>query len=280
MPLDFEGQFLFTTPEEDARISAWLLGRLPEKEAAELEERMFLEEGFYLALAVREDELIRDYLAGDLNSRDHAGFERRLFADPALRKKVRAAAALKAVTVERGGSPATDGTSQSWWRSLAQFAQPALALGLLLLAGLAGWQEFEIRRTADSVRALSLSASKRGKATGTDLVPEFALSATLYRDSRERPTVLSIPDGPGTVTVRFDLNVEPAGRAEKYRISLSRVGEEAELWSQFVVAQGDPVIAVPATLLRRADYIVTLDSAAGSRHESYAFRVDRSPGSK
>jgi hypothetical protein len=91
--------------------------------------------------------------------------------------------------------------------------------------------------------------------------------------------VLAVPDDGKTVL--FHLRVEQANRALKYRAALLRVGEDGEVWSGFVPAGRDPEtadVALPAVLLRRADYVLTLDSASGAGHESYMFRVYRVAG--
>ena len=75
--------------EEQKQIRLYLLGNLPQKDLAALEERLFTDKGSYEELLVAEDELIDEYLADRLSGADRKSFESHFLIAPERQQKLR-----------------------------------------------------------------------------------------------------------------------------------------------------------------------------------------------
>src|SRR6266545_3283085 len=71
---------------DDDELVQYLLGRMPEQERLELEERLFTDEELDEELLATTDDLIRAYLAGELSEADRARFETHFLASPENRE--------------------------------------------------------------------------------------------------------------------------------------------------------------------------------------------------
>lgn len=97
-----EGQ----TPDE-ARLTSFLLGELPEAERDALEESLFLNDGAFEQALAAEEELLDAYARGELSTAERERFEALFLSRPRVRERVRFALALAAAsdTAAVGASP-------------------------------------------------------------------------------------------------------------------------------------------------------------------------------
>lgn len=109
-------------------MKAYLLGQLPEDQAAVLEEKYFTNREFFLQVQSAETALISDYLDGSLPSAEKQRFESRYLQVPLLQRKV------EEVRQQRAAQPSVVRTS-IWFQLRLAFGIAAvlvLTLGLWL----------------------------------------------------------------------------------------------------------------------------------------------------
>ncbi len=78
-----------TTKTDQGEIKRYLFGELPQTDREMFEERLFLDEDFFFAVAAAEDDLVDRYVAGSMPRIESDLFERRLETVPTRREKVR-----------------------------------------------------------------------------------------------------------------------------------------------------------------------------------------------
>jgi hypothetical protein len=106
----------------------YLLGKLSNSDATQLEERYFVEDGVFEEIETAEDELIDAYVRGSLATEDRKVFENSLSRSPRLAERVEFARLLSNVaSPSQVVSP--EPAKESWWQSLFAFSwmqNPAL----------------------------------------------------------------------------------------------------------------------------------------------------------
>ena len=125
--------------DKEAVEMRYLLGKLPDSEAAQLEERYFVEDGVFDEIETEEDELVDAYVRGTLSAEDRKRFERNVSRSPRLAERVEFARLLSAVaSPSQVVSPKP--AKESWWRSLFNFSwmqngalRSAVAVALFLV---------------------------------------------------------------------------------------------------------------------------------------------------
>lgn len=96
---------------QDALIVRYLLGGLPEDQAAEVEDRAFADEGYLAEIQAAEADLIDAFVRGELPEADRRSFEHRFLASPQRRSKVEFARTLTRLADQYSGVPAVRETS-------------------------------------------------------------------------------------------------------------------------------------------------------------------------
>lgn len=117
--------------DEDAQIVRYLLDRLPEEVADQLEERYFCDAAYFERVGAVEDSLIRQYLDGFLSASDAMRFEQKARRVPEIRKKVEIELALRKEFHETVPPMAKDGATRfgAWFHpTRVRFAFIALTL--------------------------------------------------------------------------------------------------------------------------------------------------------
>jgi hypothetical protein len=290
------------SPELEATLRTYALGRLPEDARVALEERLVVEPEVLEALGVVEEELTEEYLEGSLSAQDRRDCERSFLASAERQRLLGFVGALKSRAARRRPAPAGD-RSETWsW-------QPALGLAasLLLAVSLTAnvWQGVKLasqeppspqpRGTATPVAAatqqppaiatLAASAAPSAPATpsardaGTHTgVSTFRLAAGALRGAGPMPRVAVPAEAAG---VRLLLTL-PQVDYNSYRATL-RDADGEELWTAAKLrAETRPegkavVLLLPKQLLPRGDYLLELggvrDKGDPEALASYAFRV-------
>jgi len=159
--------------DDEKLMERYLLGVLPEEEAARLEERSLADYDFFESMLVVENRLIDDYVTRQLPARERAQFERHFLASPKRRERVEFARAfLKTVSAAPAAEPAVVTERRiaeertSWPERIRSFfGLGNLSLGLaasaLLLIGFAGWSLLETRRVREELAQLNRERAAR-----------------------------------------------------------------------------------------------------------------------
>jgi anti-sigma factor RsiW len=87
-------------PADVDLITRYLLGDLPEKQQAEIEDHAFRDADYMKLIQTVEIDLIDEYVRGGLSTRERHQFEARFFASADRRRKVEFAKTLAAVRSE------------------------------------------------------------------------------------------------------------------------------------------------------------------------------------
>ena len=125
--------------KKEAVETRYLLGKLPDSEAALLEERYFADDDVFDEIETAEDELVDAYVRGRLSAEDRKRFEAKLARSTRLAERVEFARVLS-----KAASPSPVVSDQpakaSWWRNLFLFSwapnaalSGAVAVALLLI---------------------------------------------------------------------------------------------------------------------------------------------------
>ena len=84
-----------STPNDYETVKDYLLGLLPENDAATIESRLLTDREFYDELSIVEDDLIDRYLGGTLSDTDRLSFESHFVSSPERKQKIRFARAFR-----------------------------------------------------------------------------------------------------------------------------------------------------------------------------------------
>jgi hypothetical protein len=125
--------------EKEAVETRYLLGKLPDSEAALLEERYFADDGVFDEIETAEDELVDAYVRGSLSAEDRKRFEAKLARSTRLAERVEFARVLsKAASPSRVVSD--EPSKASWWQWFFRVSwapnaalSSAVAVALLLI---------------------------------------------------------------------------------------------------------------------------------------------------
>ncbi len=295
--------------KNDKLAEDFLLGKLSEDERGDFEERFVTDRHAFDQLLLAETELIDDFVAGRLRPEDRTRFEDALRANPRQREKVAFSRALASYSANVGIPPAS--TASSGWRrwfSAASF-RPAIALAaaaIVIAVGAVLWmsrgENVEIASEAPpsnedhAIRAgetpqLPLNTGATNGAVRSESAPPEPRVPKIERTSAPVVSTLILSTG----VTRSGGDSHPSIKEQKsgiIRLQLRPHAEQSE-FSGFVVVvetvSGEPIwngrvragrrgisANVPATRLRRGDYIVTLKGTRGSIAETvdeFAFSV-------
>jgi hypothetical protein len=263
---------------ERSELRAYLLGRLPDLPADDLDARMFAEDDLYRELEGEQESLIEDFLQSRLSPEDEATFRAQCARSPELKGRVDS---LRALLVALDTQPSQNLHPMSWYRHrFFFFASPALA-ALLLVVGflyLRGIRENANLRT----RLETLAQSPRPIVQPIDGHP--ALLAFLSADIPRGPSApreFAIPTTASLIELQIELrnpfagesrwNVEVLRGAETVwksaNVPLRRVGQKAYL--ALLIDSGD---LLPGSYLVR--YSPSSDPGAS---QSRLFHIAQEP---
>ena len=256
-----------TQPDDDQwRLAAYLLGELPEAEAAELEQAWLADEDLHERLLAVEDELAYDYLEGRLTSAQAAHYERTTGATERGRRSLEFARTLLQ-NVRVSGPRRVPGTT---WMLRIAAAAAVIAVPLWLFYRV-GSMESEVR----TLRARAATAEGGRAPAPAPLEIAFVLTPGLTRSEEGAPRLLV----PATAAaVRLQL-VMPPGIGGEALTATVRDGAGRQLWSQLVTPGASPLtLTVPAAALTEGDCRIALRAVGvGEQTDAavYSFRIQR-----
>ena len=269
----------------DPRMMSYLLGELPEAEAAALEREFFANRDAFARLVDVETGLVDDYVRRRLPPPLSARFEQQYLSDPRRRARVEFAEALVANIDKHVDAP----EARTWlWRA-------AMAAALVVSIASTGWWWLQSRRLRDelahselarasgeqrtrdlqnqlskaqtSARELASELERLNTSSGrqaTPAAPSFVsllLTVPSARAPEPRdPPTLAIPAGTGEV--RFELAIPDAEYAS-YQVAVNPVAGPAlftrpRLIPRKAGAGARIAVTAPADRLVAGDYMLTL----------------------
>jgi hypothetical protein len=254
-----------------AKLEAYLLGRLPHGEQTRIETLVFDDDEVLAAVRDAEDDLIDRYLAGALAAADREAFEKR-FATSISRKERIAFARALADGLASGSTVAARRRSRFVLPAVASLAA-ALVIGVALRALVA----------PDGARVVTPPSPAVGTGTTPPSAPVAPPSdppavATLILPrvdlQRGGGTFLRLRVPEGATAVRFQAEVARPIAGARYAATLRRV-EGDLVWQGDAlvnVAQRHLSVTLPAELVQPGDYILRL-AAPGASSDEYPFRI-------
>ena len=284
---------------EEKQVQRYLLGELPETEAAALEERWFADEESFERAWESENRLVDDYVRGRLARAERGRFESHYLASPVHRRRVEAARRLLAAADAPEAALSMRERIAGWWR-FSPVPRFAMAAGLLLLLGTTLWllrerarmrEELAARIAAERVErerhAAELDRLRSGQTPPpaspepapaplrTQTVVAFLLSPTSVRGGAAQP--LRLPAGVDQAQLR--LRVAP-DEGRRFEAGLQTAdGESVWRGRNLAARSGFVAITIPAARLPHNDYVLILSSIdSDGRAEElrrYSFRVTR-----
>lgn len=288
------------------RIIRYVMGELSEAEQLHTEEQYFADAEFLGEVQAVCGELIDAYLTGRMSTRDRERFEKRLHAIPFLQAQVETSRVL----LHRATAPTTPQPAllprvvEVGWRTRLNAFLPRLvmvgAACSLLLGGAWYWwritSSVNPNRTpeqiiaqatatptptptiAPSVSATPVITATPAKPTVQPLSPpmiaSILLSAEVTRGDAQLAR-LAIPAANGVVRLQLEL---PSDERRSYQVVLQTVtGQPLCTWRKAVIVHRQAVsvveLQVPAHLLPRGQYFVTLTSGTSSAYK-FPFSVE------
>jgi hypothetical protein len=248
-------------------MRAYLLGLLPDDQAAALEEEYFVNRASLLTLKSAEEDLIGEYLAGRLPPAEKRHFEKRYLHVPELRRRVE--------EVRREHIAAQPVVKPSFWNAwrLALAATPVLVVFAFAVWGFRSHQ----------AKPAELVASGPTPQTGPPLSIRISPGSTKGVDSKsvqfEQPASGSI----------VNLILELPGQTSTLRCKVRISSVEAEggwlaLWNspEPVVSTRTPTgqaltLPIGSSLFRPGDYVVEAWTSDGQFSATYVYRVTGPP---
>jgi hypothetical protein len=247
-------------------MRAYLLGQLPDGEAAALEEKYFVNRSFFLKLQSAEAALIDDYLANNLPAAERESFESRYLEIPDLRRKVDEARRERAA-LARNVRPSV----WAGWRL-------AFAAGLVLALGLGTWLYY----AAHSERS-GLAARIQPPAKSSVSVASIYLSPGLTKGAGSLQVEFQQPAPDSTLSLILELPGQTSPVERTVEISMVQPDENLRVvWSSpqpvlssFNQARATQalVLSLPGSLFQPGDYVIKASANKGEVHETYSCHV-------
>jgi hypothetical protein len=272
--------------EDEGVMLSYLLGRLPEIEREQVEERIFAEDGYFERLSLLEDQLIDAFVRDELPARDRSDFERYFILSPRRREKAKFSALLSRAAKRKA----------PWWKPFAdilRFRAPLMRVafaGISLVALVGGslltYQVIRLQREVAGLASALESATKeneelRARAEtqgpppaaappGASPIFSLLLSPGLVRGGGVPELRLT----PTAQAVRFTLKLPPSEPYSAYRGVLKDASHN-ELWTGTAYALRPPSdsvrLQVPARVLAPGTFYVLLQGRiAGGEYEDLA----------
>jgi hypothetical protein len=253
---------------DDAQIRQYLLGRLGEQDATDLERRYFDDSELMERLGIIEQELIDDYVQGRLPLEEVYSFEGRYLTSPIRREKVEYARA-----VHRALSRSAAGEREPQHRPRRSRFRIGFVYATLALFCVAAAIIVRVRFAASSATPVKIPAVRKmdePKVQQERTLVTFRLSPRLARSNGIQRT-LRIPEGVSVVQLQLDLEETLTGSCELVLFTAEgrerlRMVVPANPSDAFVRAE------LPASKLPTDDYVLELQQSS-SVLATYSFRV-------
>ena len=279
-------------PEQEKRMTQYLLGQLPEHEEAEMERRYLADDTLFEELLATEDDLRDAYARGELPRPDREAFEQRLLTLPRQKERQEFAWTLRQRLLKMGSPSRPLPHRASRWERLLGIlrAQPRVVLVPVLSAALVilvagGWW----------LRHRGVRTPAIGQVPGQ--VPE-AQAPKLPRVEQPQATTFAVTLTPGLVRsgegskpvvippeasrVRFEARFEgdyPRYDALLQTVEGQQVWSERSLQAETFLSEKRIFLDLSRRLLAPGDYILTvrgLPAAANPETVAeYSFRVSK-----
>src|SRR5437764_6733895 len=151
---------------DEVLLRNYLLGKLPEEEQVQVENRAFADADYLNALEGAEADLIDTYIRGELSQTERRQFERRFLTSPQRRSKVEHARALARVAAESKASQSVVPQRLSAWQGLVNLMRgwnPALQFeaGMPVLVCICGAWWLTMQNTTMRSQVTALEAQRR-----------------------------------------------------------------------------------------------------------------------
>jgi hypothetical protein len=296
---------------KDLRLTQYLLGQMSETERVEIEDRFFADDALFEYLAAIETELIDAYVRGELAEPDRL---RRLLGSARLRARIAVARRLneravvftapavdaaRPATASRktaAASSAPQGQKAIAGGAAKKATSPvtaAIAAGLVLVAGVAGWWAFQSKGPQVNAGIPAASAPSEGRPIALSMPaapppvlvlvsatpgPVALVLAPGSASTRETSATLAIPAGADVVRIQIDHH---GSGYERYAVVITR--ERQRVWAESAAAPraagaSGTIVQFPADTLAPGDYLVTLSGGAMQARKlqyiaDYALRV-------
>jgi anti-sigma factor RsiW len=283
---------------DDVLLTRYLLGRLSEREAIEVEDRAFSDAAYLGSLQAAEADLIDAWVNGELSEPDSRVFEQRFLTSPERRRKVEFARDLARIAAESKIVERFAPRVFGWSSAVAWAAVLVCMIG-------AGWlisqnaslrsrvaavesqqsaiesreQELRRRLTDEQRRADDLSAQLQRQPLGRETSPIASLMlipGVTRGEQRTQQFVLQ----PSAQLVRISIELEPRHDSSRFRAELSTHSGVEVLTSGNLLRSGDTVsFDVPASALATGDYELALKGVAADESITdlgyFYFRVQK-----
>lgn len=262
---------------DDEFLTRYLLGEdLPSADVDRAEATYFKDDRYFERLLEVEDDLIDAYLRGKLSPTQNVEFEHHFLKVARRREKLEAQRAI-AEFFRNAARPAPFLTALrqllQMQPNMVRLATAAVGLVVLVGFGLLAVGYFRMKNESSLLRS-EIAAIERGQ-PASPIIATFVLEPGALRSAGGNRLHL----GPGSEWIVLRLRLlTTSGDSAVYSAAIISADSE-ELWRQTRLPRvGDVVeIRIPATLLSRGDYVVSLAGNLGrSRVElpSYVLHVE------
>jgi hypothetical protein len=229
----------------------YLLGRLTDADAEQVQERLLLDDDFYNEVRLAEDDLLDDWARDQLSSADRADLEERMLASSLIRERANIAAAFV-----RGSRMATAHPQRSDSPSRAMLL--ALAACLVL-----GFSTLWLGARNESLQK-QLTSRDHGSPGSPPNVVTLAFRSETVRGAS---TIPSLTVAPSAEFVRLDLHIDPAEPSSQFAAVL-KDRQGALIWRRDALssvgadARRHVILWLPAAVLTPGRYEVELLAGA------------------
>lgn len=194
---------------EPSDLRAYLLGKLPDSAADDLDARLFSDDDLHRVIEEERESLIEDYLRSRLSSEDEARFHALCARSPELQVQVNSLRTFLAVLDKQASQNLSP---EPPYRRIFFFVSPALAALLLIVSFL---YLHEVRENSIlHTRFQTLASSPRPNISPIDEHPEFLafLSADVPRGPSALPTI-AIPATGSLLELEVEVRRPPNGES-------------------------------------------------------------------
>jgi hypothetical protein len=273
---------------EQEKLTQYLLGRLPESEQAELENKFMADDTYFEELLIVEEDLRDAYARGELSGPDRDAFERRLLSKPQHRQRQQFAQTLLRY---QGRVTARRTRSESTWQSLAEFLRtrpflvPALSGVVLVLLATSLWL---LRRGGPPLGTTPETASH---SDGGSAVPKptpaeepktiaLLLASDLVRSAGQSLPTLIVPADVERVRLEVPIQTDyPRYETILKTVEGKTISRNTDLEPQASSTGKKLIVLLPSSLLPPEDYILSarglLSQGRPETVGEYSFRISK-----
>ena len=252
---------------ERPQIRKYLLGELPEDEAAQVDERLFASDEVLREMDDEQELLIEDFINRRLSAQEEASFRSQYARSPALRSQVEEMQTLLASLRGRVEVTRTMDRTRPH-RRIFMFLSPALAAALCLTV----WLYRNQHDTNTRLRAQVESATSAGSAvqpvaqsspSGQEQV--IFLAANVVRGTTSMP-ILKV--APSTATIELQIEVRGSEPGDEWSAAISESGQPVWMSSRVPVRRIGTITYLDAhldaSLLKPGDYVLRIVPSQGT----------------